>query len=100
VGTPATNIRALAGMHSITQAELADAVGVSRQAVKGWLSGATPSARHAYALTQLFGIPNSDMLLWGEITDVLVAGACAYPKAPARAVAEPEPANLVVLPGR
>jgi transcriptional regulator with XRE-family HTH domain len=99
VGTPAANIRALAGMHSITQSELADAIGVSRQAVKGWLSGATPSARHAYALAQLFGIPNSDLLLWGDIADVLVAGARVYHDAPATKLSR-QHLNVAHLPVR
>jgi len=86
-------------MHSITQSELADATEVSRQAVKGWLSGAIPSARHAYDLAQLFGIPNSDLLLWGDIAEVLMAGARAYHDAPATKLAQ-QHAKVAHLPAR
>ncbi|MBO5526108.1 MAG: helix-turn-helix transcriptional regulator [Clostridia bacterium] len=53
----------------ITQQELADAIGVSRQTVKRWETGESdPSASVILPLCQYFGISPND-LLEGEITD-------------------------------
>ena len=48
---------------NITQQELADAVGVSCQAVSKWETGtADPSTSNLLALAKLFGVPAEELL--------------------------------------
>ena len=52
-----------AGTRSFTQEELAEAVGVSRQAVSKWESGASdPSTANLIALAKLFGTTPEELL--------------------------------------
>jgi DNA-binding XRE family transcriptional regulator len=86
----ARSLRACYGMHGLTQGQVADAVGVSRQAVKGWLNGdVIPHTLHAIALAELFGI-KFDLLLWGETEDVVMAAAKVYVSAPAHSLTDPD----------
>jgi transcriptional regulator with XRE-family HTH domain len=47
-----------------TQQDVADALGVTRQAVSLWLQGGliAPDLRHAHQLEKLFGVPTEDWL--------------------------------------
>lgn len=84
----------------LSQPELAQNLGVTRQAVSGWERGtATPSAEKLIALSRLYGVP----------LDELVNGAVPPGEEPvSEAGAEPEPAppeaeeapRRVVLPWR
>lgn len=84
----------------LSQTELAQSLGVTRQAVSGWERGtAVPSAEKLIALSRLYGIPLNE----------LVNGAVPPGEEPvAEAGAEPEPAppeaeeapRRVVLPWR
>ena len=56
-------IRALRREAGLTQRELAEALGVSRQAVSKWETGtADPSTSNLLALAKLFGVPAEELL--------------------------------------
>ena len=61
--TLAERIKARRIEHGMTQEFVAEALGVSRQAVSKWESGtADPSTRHLIALAKLFGMPPEELL--------------------------------------
>ena len=56
-------IRALRREAGMTQRDLAEALGVSRQAVSKWETGtADPSTSNLLALAKLFGVPAEELL--------------------------------------
>lgn len=83
------NIRRLLGLHLVTQHELADSVGLSKQTVWYSISGRTvPGARHLQAIAHQFGI-DIDTLV-GDTTTCVRRAAEAFPEAPIRALARGE----------
>ena len=61
--TIADRIQSLRKAKGMSQEELADKVGVSRQAVSKWESGASdPSTTNLMALAKLFGVEAEDLL--------------------------------------
>ncbi len=57
------NLTAMRKIHSITQEDLAEAVGVSRQAIAKWENGDTvPDIEKCQKLAQIFGVSLDDLV--------------------------------------
>ncbi len=83
----------------LSQTELAQNLGVTRQAVSGWERGtATPSAEKLIALSRLYGIPLNELVNGAEPPWEELGAEVAEPE-PAPPEAEEAP-RRVVLPWR
>lgn len=61
------NLKKLRKRHKCTQEEVADRIGVSRQAVAKWENGETlPDIDHCVALAELFGVTLDDLVNYSE----------------------------------
>jgi transcriptional regulator with XRE-family HTH domain len=77
------NLRRLMGMHRIEQAQLAEAIGMTKQAVWQIASGRNmPRWSTMEKLGAIFGVETSDLLASPE--QAVLAGAKAFPTAPIR----------------
>ena len=57
------NLKKLRKMHRFTQEEVAEKIGVSRQAVAKWENGETvPDIQHCTALADLYGVVLDDLV--------------------------------------
>jgi transcriptional regulator with XRE-family HTH domain len=82
-GAVGRNVRYLAGMHDVHQAQVAAYVGISVQALGNILSGRSqPRTATARRLAEAFGIGLDD--LFAEAGDCVRAGAAAFERAPIR----------------
>jgi transcriptional regulator with XRE-family HTH domain len=78
------NLRRLMGMHGVQQRELAEVVGISKQAVFQLLSARHgPSLPTARRLSALFGV-ELGVLLDGSEAEAVQAGAANFDSAPIR----------------
>jgi DNA-binding XRE family transcriptional regulator len=80
------NVRHLAGMHSIRQAELAALIGISPQGLWNIVHGRSePRSRTVHRLAEAFAVSMED--LFSEPGECVRAGAASFERAPARAAA-------------
>lgn len=64
------NLKKLRKSHRYTQEEIADKVGVSRQAVAKWENGETiPDINNCIALSELYGVTLDDLVNYNEESD-------------------------------
>lgn len=62
-----TNLKTLRKIHKYTQEEIADKIGVSRQAVAKWENGETiPDINNCQALAELYGVSLDDLINFSE----------------------------------
>lgn len=62
-----TNLKKLREMHRYTQEEVADKIGVSRQAVAKWENGGTvPDINNCLALAELYGVTLDDLINYSD----------------------------------
>lgn len=61
------NLKNLRKMHRFTQEEIADKIGVSRQAVAKWENGETvPDINNCVALAELYGVALDDLVNYSD----------------------------------
>ena len=75
------NLKRLAGMHDLSQDQLAALLGLSRQGVNNIMKGrSNPSMTTVFSAARFFGITTDELL--GDTRVCLIAAAQAYDDAP------------------